>query len=1103
MSRKRSHGRKGSRLFVGVVACLLLLIVVLVAGSRSRSANWWVEHTMTVRQEISDWVAAMLDAQSSLRAYVGTRDAASKIAHDEAVRRATRQATIVRDLVGDNPAQRDNVERLAQQERATESQWQALIALVVAGQQQRADAALASGELRRSLGSFRTQANTVSAEEARLLVERRVLADRRATVNLLAELLLALGAIGLLRFAWVHEQAHNVRVRALAEKARERLDALSEIATALSEARTRQQVADIIVSRGMQIAGGADVCTLYLLDVDGLALDLVGERGVAPALKAQLVRITDSVGNPDMFARLRSGQWVWAETEADYLAIFPQLAKLKVEGARAKAFWGAPLRVESRPVGILGMGFYAPRRFDADERAFIETFTNQCAQALVRASALEREDETNRWFTTTLRSIGDAVIATDTAGRVTFMNPVAEALTRWSESDARGRALDEVFAIFSEETRQVAENPVTKVLREGRIVGLANHTVLRPKQGPEIPIDDSGAPIRTRDGKLVGVVLVFRDVTTEKRESARRDFLSRAGEALVSSLDYQSTLGTVASLAVPTLADWCSVDVVDAGDTPRQVAVAHVDPLKVQFARDLSLRYPPDPMAPTGAPNVIRTGRSELYPEIPAALLEAGARDAEHLRLIKELRLESAMVVPLRARGRTLGAMTFVFAESGRRYGEDDLSFAQDFARRAAMAIENALALKATDDARAREGALRGEAEIASRAKDDFLATVSHELRTPLNAILGWTMILLRRQPDEEVGRGLAVIERNARAQAKLIEDVLDVSRIISGKLTLTLGATNVGDAVRSAIETVTPAAEAKTIALTCEVADGALTITADPDRLQQVVWNLLSNAVKFTPKGGRVSVIAERRGSHVSIAVTDTGEGIRREVLPLVFEPFQQGDASTTRRHGGLGLGLAIVKQLVSAHGGTVFATSEGTGKGATFTVQIPARAAVPALSRAASFVGDLRAASDLASDGAPREPQSLDGLRLLVVDDEADTLDVVGEVLRECGAEVEAVSSADEALERLARAIPDVIVSDIGMPGQDGYTFLRKVRALPAERGGLTPAVALTAYARGEDIQRAYAAGFQKHVAKPVELAQLAAVIAGLAGRSEKRGP
>ncbi len=379
-----------------------------------------------------------------------------------------------------------------------------------------------------------------------------------------------------------------------------RIEALTELALALSSAASRNDVAATVVERGMR-AAGADVCTLYMLDARGEALELIGERGTAPEVLDRIRRITRSSTNAT-FAAMAAGKSLWAEDEAEYAELFPPLSAMKATGPRAKAFWCMPLVVEGGPVGLLGMGFYQPRRFSKDERSFVEAFTNQCAQSLFRAERLEREDTARRWLMTTLQSIGDAVVATDTGGRVTFMNPVAERLTGWAEDDARGRQLADVFHIFSEKTRAIVESPVTKVLREGTVVGLANHTILRSKAGTEIPIDDSGAPIRDASGSIFGVVLVFRDASVEKREHVRREFLARAGETLASSLDYRATLATVARLAVPQLADWCTVDIAElGGGAPQQVAVAHADPTKVEFARSLGERYPPDPESPYGS----------------------------------------------------------------------------------------------------------------------------------------------------------------------------------------------------------------------------------------------------------------------------------------------------------------------------------------------------------------------------------------------------------------------------------------------------------------------------------------------------------------------
>ncbi len=872
-----------------------------------------------------------------------------------------------------------------------------------------------------------------------------------------------------------------------------RLESFTELAVALAAAVTPREVADLVVEQGMRQAR-ANIATLYTLDDAGLGLDLLAQRGVAPEVLRRIARITRSEGNPRVLETLSTGASVWAETEQEYMAIFPEVAGMRATGPRAKALWSVPLVVEGRPVGLLGMGFYEEQRFSAEDRRFAETFAKLCAQALLRAMRREREQLAWRWLTTTLQSIGDAVIATDTQGRVTFMNGVAERLTGFPQAEARGRPLAEVFVIFSELTRELVESPVSKVLREGIVVGLANHTLLRSRLGAEIPIDDSGAPIRDEQGVIYGVVLVFRDVTLEKRAEKRRAFLARAMETLASSLDYRTTLTRVAELAVPELADWCTIDILEPGaNLPRQLAVAHANPEKVAYAREIGQRYPADRNATTGAPQVIRSGISELYSELPSALVEAAAKDADHLRILRELKLESAMVVALRSEaGRTLGAMTFVYADSGRRFTEDDLSFAEDFARRAALAIDNARAASEREEARVRERALRVQAESASLAKDHFLATVSHELRTPLNVILGWAVVLRERELGPEVQRALSVIERNARAQARLIEDVLDLSRISSGKLSLSLGPVNVAEAVRTAALNLRPAAEAKSITLGGESRsdERELTINADGDRLQQVLWNLLTNAVKFTPKGGSVTIFAERMGSEVRIQVSDTGEGIAPEVLPIVFEPFRQADDSTTRRHGGLGLGLSLVKQIVAAHGGTVVVESGGLGRGTTFMVSLPARAATDAVKKP---LAPHKAAALRLGNAGP-----LAGIVILVVDDEEDARELVGEAFRSAGATVYLAASAGEALALVPEVRPAALLSDIGMPHVDGYALMRALRALPAEQGGQIPGLALTAYARPEDAEQAFEAGYQRHVAKPVDPLTLVDLIAGLVGRS-----
>jgi len=387
----------------------------------------------------------------------------------------------------------------------------------------------------------------------------------------------------------------------------------------------------------------------------------------------------------------------------------------------------------------------------------------------------------------------------------------------------------------------------------------------------------------------------------------------------------------------------------------------------------------------------------------------------------------------------------------------------------------------------------RLQAEQANRLKDEFLATLSHELRTPLNAILGWSQMLQTHNLGEsEAKKALATIERNARAQNQLIDDLLDVSRIITGKLRLDVRAVDLSSIITLAIDAARPGADAKNIRLQPLLDPQAGPISGDSDRLQQIIWNLLSNAIKFTPKGGRVQVRLERVNSHVEIVISDTGAGIEPEFLPHVFDRFRQSDGSMTRRHGGLGLGLAIVRQLVELHGGTVSVSSGGEGQGATFTVNLPL---LPVRREPLSDVPRVHPKAEIG--GGMDCPPELSDLRVLLVDDEADSRDLLNLVLNSCGARVTTVSSAAEAFETAKREKFDVIVSDIGMPEEDGFSLIAKIRSLTNEQGGNTPAIALTAYARAEDRVQALRSGFQMHVAKPVEPSELVTVVANLAGR------
>jgi PAS domain S-box-containing protein len=844
-------------------------------------------------------------------------------------------------------------------------------------------------------------------------------------------------------------------------------------------------------------------------------------------------------------------------------------------------------------------------------------------------------------------TVGITLVALD--GEFIQVNPALCEITGYSHEELMQMNFREIthpddLAADGENARQVLVQEISGYSLEKRYIR---------KDGSIVWVNLTSSAVWDAKGQPKYALGIIEDISDRKRVETTQQFLVEASTLLAASLDYEIALENVANLAVPTLADWCIVDVFQEDWSSKQIAIAIADASKLNTLDEIRQRYRPKARAKLLVQQ-LRRGISAFYPELSDSNLVEMAEDDGHLQLLQSLGIRSLMVIPVRSRGQLFGAISFFTAESGRYYKETDLALAEDIARRAATAIDNArlyqetqqakqaaersvnrtillqkitaalsealtpqqvadvvmnqgiTALQATGGsvvllaegnttlkvvqaigypqtlintwatfpitapnqiaetvrtgqaiflenlaamiarypdlanvvtvmgnnswasipliaegkvigalglsftigqifneedrgfmltlgqqcaqaiARAQlyeaEKTARAQAETANRIKDEFLAVLSHELRTPLNPILGWAKLLRTRKFDEPTKiRALETIERNAKLQTQLIGDLLDVSRILQGKVRLNLYAVDLKIAIAAALETVRLAAEAKSIEIKTVLSNDIGKVLGDSDRLQQVMWNLLSNAVKFTPIEGQVEVRLEQVGLDAQIQVIDTGKGIIPEFLPYVFDYFRQADAKTTRVFGGLGLGLAIVRHLVELHGGTVQAESLGEGQGATFTVRLPLLKN-----------SELRISSDEASQAElSTDDTLLAGVRILLVDDQADVREFFSFALEQYGATVTAVESAAEALEILIQSKPDILLSDIGMPLMDGYMLLREVRKLSPEQGGQIPAIALTAYAGEINYNQAMAAGFQKHLPKPVDAGELAIAI------------
>jgi PAS domain S-box-containing protein len=697
----------------------------------------------------------------------------------------------------------------------------------------------------------------------------------------------------------------------------------------------------------------------------------------------------------------------------------------------------------------------------------------------------------------------DGQIFTCNASAEEILGLTAEQMMGRTSTDPRWAAIREDGSPFPGE-----DHPAMVTLRTGEPQTNVVMGVCKP-DGSLTWISINSRPLwQPNDPKPFAVVASFFDITDRKRAEAERAQLIQAQAArvkaeaeqfrsaflvdistvLTSSLNPVHTLKQVADLIVPFFADWCLIDLLQPEQTIERVAIAHSDPEQVQLGWELERAYPLSIHDAHGVPEVLRSGETQLVPTIAEPALGAIAQSPEHLERLRAMGLKSCIVSPLIARGRTLGAISFITAESKRSYSTADLALAENIAHQVAIATDNAQLYQT-------EQLARSEAEAANRIKDEFLAVLSHELRSPLNPILGWSQLLQQRSYDNDLfAKGLQTIERNAKLQTQLIADLLDVSRILRGKLSLEVAPVQLQPTLEAAIETVRLAAEAKEIDIQTEFEPNVPDVLGDAGRLQQVVWNLLSNAVKFTPEGGRVIVRLEVVSSAPStsgespqaqITVSDTGKGITPEFVPHMFERFRQADSKTTRQFGGLGLGLAIVRQLVELHGGTVQADSAGENQGATFTIRLP-------LLR--HQLKSVLAATPGATPGD--DPLPLSDVQILVVEDEADARNLLVFILEQAGATVTAASSAAEALSLLPNLTLDLLISDIGMPTMDGYMLMQQIQAQLGAPGQPLPfkAVALTAYVGEINHDQALAAGFLRHFSKPFEAAELITAIAEL---------
>lgn len=663
-----------------------------------------------------------------------------------------------------------------------------------------------------------------------------------------------------------------------------------------------------------------------------------------------------------------------------------------------------------------------------------------------------------------------------------FLDELIEELSKGGVRESRDAVNVITTARQHGEQRWTTGYDLEGVVREYGVLSRAIFETAKAA-GTPLEIEEFYTLARYLNVGIAGAAAEFvrsRDEQLSARQAELR-FLSEAGELLGSSLDYQSTLTRLMRLLVPRFADFCIVH-LDGGSVD-DLPIAHLDPGKVALVREI-LRHFQRSGGAFRHVDVMRTAKPVLVESTPAGYWEEITNAPELLVLLEKLAPTSWLAVPLQIKSNVIGTLTLAWSDSKRHYSESDLLLAGDLARRAASAIDNAQLYELSKAERAR-------AEAATRAKDEFVAVVTHELRTPLNVIVGWVRLLRSESlPADMREHALDVIERNADAQSRLVADLLDISRVLTGRVRLDPAQVDLGNLVILVVEDARHALESKRLQLHRIIADHGTVMRGDAERLKQIIWNLLLNAIKFTPKGGQIWVTLQRVESDLELIVADNGVGIAPEFLPYVFDSFRQFDPKLTRPYAGLGIGLSITKHLVDLHGGSIEAHSGGAGTGASFSLRLPVS---PIISTTVG-VTKVPATTDSRRQEFTRH-KVLAGVSVLIIDDEDDARELLRIILESCSMEVHDAASAHEALTMLEATHVDAIVSDIGLPEQDGYSFIRAVRALPGVKASI-PAIALTAFARNEDRTRALLEGFNVHMTKPVEPAELLVALADLLG-------